>query len=739
MSETARPIQPSFNGGEFSRRVQSRVDQAIYGAGLATMENWLPTCEGPAMKRSGLLHVAAAALSATWLSEFRFNLTQSYVQEWSEEAIRFYTNNERIEDPPGTPYEVETPYTAAQAPYVWIQQSFDRQYLAHPSHEPRRLTRTGALTFALDTVPFINGPFADLNQDQTITVTADDVTGVVTLTATSAIFGAGRVGALFRIEAKDFSTLPAWEPGIDGKVANATKCRSDGKAYLAKSNGRTGSLQPTHDSGIEWDGSQAGVDINSKGPYGVQWEYLSDIFGIVRITAVAVDGLSCTATVLRRLPETVTSVATSYWQHGAFSESEGWPSIAFIWQQRLCWIKDFWIYGSTAGDFLNHQDFTANGLLTPDLAFRRRMSISDPALWAVPDRKNVYVGTSTGEYIIEPLNPQEGISGANLNLTEQGNRGSANVKPVKIGGEVVFAERGGLKIRSAEYAFDRDRYPSKNLTQLARHITGTGVVQMFWHQNPEQLLGVVRTDGQIAMHAHDPELEIRGWSRMVLAAEGKALSAISTPSPSGSQDDLWALVERDGVLTVERQMPLWDEDRADRQDAFFVDSGVFYTGAATDTISAPHLAGRTVRILAAGYVVPDMEVAGDGTIGPIPAAATPIVAGLGFSATMKSLRFEQRDRYGQTSQGLKKRITRLILRLLDTGQLAVQAGREQYDLISRRASDPMDQPIPLFSDDTDGKSVGGDWDRDGEFYLVSDNALPAMVAAVLPTVEVGGG
>ncbi|WP_339561367.1 hypothetical protein, partial [Pseudomonas sp. EA_65y_Pfl1_P113] len=163
--------------------------------------------------------------------------------------LRFYTNGGRIETAPGVPYEVIVPYTAAEAPYVSFQQSYDRLYLDHENHPPARLTRTSGSTFVYDVAPLENGPFADQNVDEARTVTASAATGAgISLTASSPIFLTGHVGALFKIEAADFSTIPAWEVGIDGVVVGS-KRRSDGKVYTAASAGRTGTSQPIHTSG----------------------------------------------------------------------------------------------------------------------------------------------------------------------------------------------------------------------------------------------------------------------------------------------------------------------------------------------------------------------------------------------------------------------------------------------------------------------------------------------------------
>jgi hypothetical protein len=74
----ARPILTSFNGGEISPRMSGRVDTAIYQVALEACENFVPTVEGPIAKRGGFELIQSAAATASWVTAFRFNLTQDY-------------------------------------------------------------------------------------------------------------------------------------------------------------------------------------------------------------------------------------------------------------------------------------------------------------------------------------------------------------------------------------------------------------------------------------------------------------------------------------------------------------------------------------------------------------------------------------------------------------------------------------------------------------------------------------
>lgn len=747
---TLRQILSAMNGGELSPRLEGRVDlDGIYDRGFAEMFNFVATVEGPAIKRSGTRYIKAAALSSTWLSGFVFNVTQAYVLEWLEGAVRFFTNGGQILDGPD-PYEVTVPYTAAQAPRVSSVQSFDRLYLAHGSHPPAALSRTAAEAFAYAALELRNGPFKDTNSDKTITVTLSgslEVDGSATATASAAIFLAGHVGAPFMVEAKDFSDIAAWEPGYD-EIEIGARRRSDGKVYEAASAGRTGSVQPTHTSGTEWDGTAAGQDINEKDAGGIQWTYVHDRFGMGRITAIGGGGTTATITVTRRIPESLATVGSHKWAHGAFSQAEGWPHLVCLWAGRLIFFKGVEMFGSVVGDYgggqVNFAPLTDSGLFAADMAFRRRLELADPPLWVKADKEALLVGTAKGEILITPVNGNEPISGDNLASAPQSSYGSAQVWPLDVGISALFAQRGARKIREAEYTYERERFVGINITVWARHITRSGVRQLAFQQEPEEMVWAVRGDGVLAAHPHSPEQQTKGWSRVKLGA-GQALSIVAIPSPDGERDELWILAELDGEKAVLQLAEWWDDDRelgaAEKLEqlkgAFFVDYGVSYSGAPQSVFNEglEHLVGREVWILADGGVCPPQTVAESEPRITLPYAAGEVHIGIGYEGRLKPMRPEVRGAASQ--QGLRKRIVRLMLRLIDAGGLLVRDAKgTENRLIDRPGSGRMDEPVPLFNGDTVNKAVGGGYDYDGQETIISNDPLPCIVAAAIRQLEV---
>ncbi len=736
-----------FLAGELDPMLGARVDTEQYAYGLAKCENFVAVNEGPLVKRPGYEFIRDADPTSTWLTGFRFSITQEYVVEWGEAKARFFTNGGRIETAPNVAYEIVTPYAAADAPVLSQQQSFDRLYLAHGSYPPAALRRDSAVTFTLETLVLENGPFADLNVQQGLPLT---ITGVFTVAGAVALAGnlgftADHVGALVYIEAQDFSTYKVWEPGM-ATIAGGEYVRSDGKVYVCSDpgSGITGSWQPVHLAGAEWDG-QGLSDVNTNGPYGVEWTYVHDLFGIVKIDAVT-DASNATGVVQRRIPAGTSPMTTYYWAHGLFSDAVGWPGLVTLWLGRMILFKDFELIASVAGDFgggrVNFATRPADGI-SPDLGFRRQLWADNPPLWLVEDRKLI-AGTATREIAIGPTNPQAALSGDNISAEPQSFYGSEAVTPIQAGTENIFVERGGRRLRAADYDFARDRYDAPDLTAAARHITKGGILQLAHQRVPFPLIYGVRGDGQLIVHAKTRG-EVKGFSRIKLGGDARVLSAVSIVDDTGGNEELWLLVERTRSIggaarEIWKQAP-WRELGDDQKAAFFVDGGVTVAAAAgqTEFEGLIHLAWQEVAVLANGGVVPGMVVDGTGTL-TLPAEAVPDVAytlivGLPYTAEAISLRPAAQMR-GQFINGLRMRLVRIISRVLETLGLKVGSpGGSIEEPIERSASDDMDEPIPLFSGDTPGL-VEAEFDRNGQARWISSDPLPAIVMGASLSIDV---
>lgn len=207
----ASPIQTNFTAGELSPRLEGRTDLDKYANGAKTLENMIVLPHGPATKRGGTQYIGNTKVPTgkVRLVRFEFSKTQAYVLEFGEYYIRIFTAQAPLIGGPfsaefstefdrTTRVEVTTTYTEAELFELQFSQSADVLYIAHSSHPPQTLSRVGPVTWSLDLFQTTSGPYLSLNLDNALTITPSGTTGAITLTASSALFYAGHVGALWR-------------------------------------------------------------------------------------------------------------------------------------------------------------------------------------------------------------------------------------------------------------------------------------------------------------------------------------------------------------------------------------------------------------------------------------------------------------------------------------------------------------------------------------------------------------
>ncbi len=94
----ANPLQPSFNAGELSPRMTSRVDFSQYDNAVEVMENLIPLPQGGATRRPGTRYIADAQSHAVKprLIPFVFSTVQAYVLEAGDAVMRFFRDGGAI-------------------------------------------------------------------------------------------------------------------------------------------------------------------------------------------------------------------------------------------------------------------------------------------------------------------------------------------------------------------------------------------------------------------------------------------------------------------------------------------------------------------------------------------------------------------------------------------------------------------------------------------------------------------
>jgi len=579
------------------------------------------------------------------------------------------------------PLELTTPYTTAQIGALRSAQSADFRYFTHGAHSVRRLLRYGHTSWSLEEVDFADGPYFDANA------------GKAKMTP-SATTGNGITVAASRTD------------GINGGAG----------------------FKPT----------DVGRLLRIK--HAAAWGY-GRIVGVTSPTEVTVDAR-------RDFGGTTGSLD---WMLGAWSDTTGHPQTVAFYEGRLAFAatrdrpQSFWL--SQSLDFENMQPDSAAGAVEDDDAIARTIGTTEvnSIQWMSPG-PTLVLGTAGAQWAVRSSLQDEPISPASVNAKAQTTRQCADIDALQLDEATLFVQAGRRRLLQYGYDSGFRGYDARDLTVLAEHVGESGLAGLEYQEEPWSVVWVRRADGGLAALTYRPQQEVVGWARHRLGGSFGSGDAVvesvvtipgNTAGNSEDRDEAWLIVKRTINGSTVRHIEFLEgayEDGDDQEDAFYVDSGLTYDGAATESITGlDHLEGETIKLLADGAEHPDRTVA-SGSI-TLDASYSVVQAGLPYTSTYKSLKAEGGAVIG-TALTQTKRIGPVGLVLHNTLGLRIGlSGTELTELAFRAVGDPMDTPVPLFTGEKVVEDFPGDWETDPRIVIKSDSPLPMTVLAIVPRVE----
>jgi hypothetical protein len=416
------------------------------------------------------------------------------------------------------------------------------------------------------------------------------------------------------------------------------------------------------------------------------------IESLVRIDSFTVPFTTATVTAL-----TDAEIGTTdLWTEGAFSPRRGYPCAIAVHERRLVLAGTegdpvaLWL--SKSDDLTDFEQTTLDdGGIFRTLASTRQ----DPIRWLASARRLI-IGTAGAEWVIGSETSDEPLTPANFSAREWTHYGSAALPALRLNDAVYFIERQGRRLREMAYLLERESYDAADLTRLAEHITGSGIIQMAYQGNREPTLWCVRSDGQLAAFTYIRTERITCWSRHTTT--GGTFESIAVLRGESSGDDtVWTVVNRSGTRHLER-MPAAqqaEQEDGDMVDCFHLDSAV--KAAATDgslQIDTPaHLNSVQLSVFADGYESTGTPAAGKLTLAQ---AHTVVHAGLPVVSRFIPLAIDLVVQDGAT-HGRKKKIVSLNLSLFRSraGTILID-GQER--LVDYETTSDLTTPPPLVTD-----------------------------------------
>lgn len=748
----ASPAFTNFTAGELSPRLDGRTDIAKYFNGCKKLQNFVVHPHGGASRRPGTIFVREVKNSAhnCRLIPFEFNVTQTYILEFGDDYFRIHKDGGTVVDGSSNPIEVTTPYAHTDLAKLKFTQSADVMYLVHPDFSPRKITRTSHTSWSIAEVSFLRGPMSEDNTSAT-TLVANGRTGSVTITASTSTFVSSDVGRLVRVH-DGFAKIAAYSSGTS--VTATVQENVEGRAELMPS------FTATTISFHEGDPSTTALEHNDR-IQDSSGQFVSQGFKVgmkVTISGASTSNNNESSAIVVKVTDdtillapssdltneaagqsvTVAGIlsASTEWALGAFSDVTGYPAAVAFYEQRLVFASTttqpqtlFFSVGGSFEDFSSGVD--ADDALTYTLGSNQVNIIRYLQAGRV-----LLVGTSGGEFVVTssedaPLSPTNAV------VKRQATYGSADIQPVQVANVTLFVQRAKRKLRELVFDLNTDSYQAPDMTILAEHITAGGIKEMALQQEPDNVVWCVLENGKFAGMTYRREENVIAWHEHLIGgvfgsdAFGHVESVATVPGDL-NEDDTYIVVKRTIGGATKRYIEYFSsfEFGDDVEDAFFVDSGLTYSGSAATSISGlNHLEGQSVSILANGATHPNKTVS-SGAIS-LDFLVTKAHIGLGFDSTLQTMRIEAGGTEG-TAQGKTKRIHEVVLRLFRTVGVKVGSSETELDRIPFRSSaQAMTKAIPLFTGDKEIEFRGG-FDTDGFVVIQQDQPLPLTVIGIFP-------
>ena len=743
----------NFTAGELTQRLFGRTDLGRYDNGATTVENFLVQPHGGLSRRPGTRYVAAVKTSSakTRLIRFQFNVEQVYVIEMGNNYMRFFKDGGQIVDGSSNPIELTTTYTTAQVPDVKFAQTADVMYLVHPAHPPRKLTRSSHTSWSITDVALKRGAMLDPNTTTT-TLLANGRTGNVNITASASLFTSNDVGRLVQLH-KGFAKITSITSATvavaavqeleDGRTELMPGYATNTISFHEGDPDNTGlehndRLEDTAGNFID-QGFEVGMRVTLTGSTSNNFTNLL-VVAVTDTTLVIAPGNDLAAEAAGDNVTLVGSlVADKKWRLGAFFVAS-YPSTVAFYEQRLVFAgtsnQPQTMFFSQSGDFENFEIGTDSD---DGLQYTIGSNEVNVIRYLVSGSQLV-VGTSGGEFVVRASGFDEPLTPTNTQIKQQTTFGSAPIQPLLIGNSTLFIQRAKRKLRELAFSSESDSYVAPDMTILAEHITEGGIEEMAYQQEPDSVAWLVRADGVLACMTFRREEQVVAWHRHIIGGafgSGNAVvESVATIPGDIDEDQVWFVIKRTINGATKRYVEYLSgfDFGTDVGNAFFVDSGLTYSGSAATTISGlNHLEGQSVAILADGAAHANKTVS-SGAI-TLDRSVTKAQIGLPFTSKLETLRIDAGSAMG-SSQGKNKRIGEVTVRLFRTVGLKIGTSSTELDTIPfRSSSDSMDTALTLFTGDKTAEFNGG-YDDDATITIVQDLPLPMTILAIFPTLSV---
>jgi hypothetical protein len=411
-----------------------------------------------------------------------------------------------------------------------------------------------------------------------------------------------------------------------------------------------------------------------------------------------------------------------------------YPSCVTYHQQRKCFAgttkkpQNLWMTKSGTEDNMSY----SLPIRDDDrIAFRIAARQMNRILHMVPLGKLILL-TSAAEQAVTALNGDV-LTPTSIGAPTQSYIGANEVRPIVVNTNLIYGAARGGHVREMAYSWQANGYATGDLSLRAAHLfDNMNLVDSAYSKAPKPIVWFVSDSGKLLGLTYVPEQQVGAWHWHDTDGTFESCCCVA----ENNEDFLYVIVKR----TINGNELRYVERMATRQytdpaDAFFVDCGGTYSGAATKTLTGlDWLEGKTVSILADGAVHPQRVVTG-GSI-TLQHTATKVQVGLPYNSDAVTLppAFQEITGFGQ---GVPKNINKCWIRLNESSGISVGPDEDNLTPMKNRTTEPYGNAPEYFTGVRE-IVIEGEWNMDAQLFVRQSEPLPMEIVSITMEIAIGG-
>ena len=661
-----------------------RIDDVKFATGVALMRNFIALPHGPAANRPGFQFVREVKDSTkkVRLIPFTFSASQTFIIEMGPGYFRFHTQGGTVMNG-AVPYEVVTPYFEADLFDIHYVQSADVVTLVHPNYPPKELRRLGATNWTLVDISFA------------ATIAPPDSVGVAAANVPS--------GSLY-----DYSYVVTTV--VDNPPQESVKSTT---VSIQNNLFTTGAINR-----VTW-GAVAGASR-----YNV-YKYSGGLFGYIGQTDTLQfvdDNIAADVSKTPPIYDTTLGSASNY------------PAAVSYFEQRRCFggtinrPQNLWMTKSgTESDLSYSLPTQADDRISVRVASREVNTIRH----LVPLGSLIAL-TESAEWRVTSGNA-DAITPTSISVRPQSYIGANNAQPLLVNNNILYAAARGGHVREMAYNDSAGGYITGDLSLRSPHLfDNLNITDMAYAKAPQPVCWFTSTSGKLLGLTYVPEQQVGAWHQHdTFSGVFESCAVVA----EGNEDVLYVLVRRNlGGQTKRYVERMASRQFLNQSNAFFVDSGLTYSGAPVSTISGlGHLEGQILNILADGAVHPPRQVVGGSITLDEPAGI--VHAGLPIVADIETLPVAAGVDSGY-AQGRAKNVNKVWLRVYRSSGIFVGPSTDHLTEAKQRTTEDYGQPPALKSDEIE-IMLTPTWGQSGQVFVRQADPLPLTLVSMTLEVALG--